>query len=90
MAEQHRWVIDEIEEGVAAVVEDGDRLRHVPLWMLPTGVAEGDVLTVTLTRSSRHSAEVTVAVDRVEAPPSRGQGKKRPRSRSDRGGDIIL
>ena len=90
VAEQHRWEIDEIEEGVAAIIEDGDRMHHVPLWMLPAGVAAGAVLTLRVTQSSPRSADVTLSVDRVEAPSTPGRGRKRPRSRSDRGGDIIL
>ncbi|HEV2146307.1 MAG TPA: DUF3006 domain-containing protein [Longimicrobiaceae bacterium] len=40
------WTVDSIEEGVAAVAEEGGRVLHLPLWLLPDGVREGDVVAV--------------------------------------------
>lgn len=42
------WVIDQIENGVAAVEMGGDHVVTIPLAVLPPGVKEGDVLRVTM------------------------------------------
>jgi Protein of unknown function (DUF3006) len=42
----HRWVIDSIAEHVAVIEVDGDRTVRLPQWLLPRGVAEGQVLVV--------------------------------------------
>lgn len=39
-------MVDRIEEGRAALEVDGRELVNLPLWMLPPGVREGDVLRV--------------------------------------------
>ncbi len=46
MKKEHRWAIDAIEESVVQVDVDGQGTMHVPQWMLPRGVREGDVLAV--------------------------------------------
>jgi len=55
MRKQHRWEIDAIEESVARVDVDGQGTMHVPQWMLPRGVREGDVLAVHHEVTSEHS-----------------------------------
>lgn len=42
------WVVDQIDNGVAAVEVDGKTTIAVPLGALPTGVREGDVLRATI------------------------------------------
>jgi DUF3006 family protein len=42
------WVIDQIENGVAAVEINGDNVLTIPIEVLPKGVREGDVLRVTI------------------------------------------
>lgn len=74
------WVVDQIEEGMAAVEVDGRAVIHVPLWILPSGVEEGDVLQSTLTEDP---AEQARRLDR-----SRDQVSVR--SKGDRGGDVVL
>lgn len=70
----HRWVVDSIEEGVAAVEEDGARLIHVPLWLLPEGCAEGDVL-----RARREGDGIIVERDDA----ARDEALRRSRERND-------
>ena len=84
----HHWTIDSIEEGVAAIEEDGARLIHVPVWLLPDDARAGDVL-----RARRDGDRVLVERDdaaRDEAlRRSREQTRARPNPR-DPGGPIDL
>ena len=52
MAEQsHVWRIDGIEEGVARVEEDGERMITLPRHLLPAGAREGQIVRVVRTAS---------------------------------------
>ena len=42
------WVIDQIENGVAAVEINGGNVVTMPVEVLPKGIREGDVLRVTI------------------------------------------
>ena len=44
------WVIDQIENGVAAVEINGNNVVTIPIDILPKGVREGDVLRVTISQ----------------------------------------
>ncbi|HEX6590018.1 MAG TPA: DUF3006 domain-containing protein [Longimicrobiales bacterium] len=83
-----RWVVDHIEERVAAIEVGGARLIHMPLEALPAGVAEGDVLRVT-----RDGARVLIERDDeardAALARSRAQTTARPDPR-DPGGPIRL
>jgi hypothetical protein len=86
------WIVDEVEEGVAAVEEDGARVLHVPLWLLPDGVREGDVLSVARSPGEDGAVSLRVAIDRAAT----GEALRRSReqlgrlARNDPGGDIVL
>jgi DUF3006 family protein len=88
---KHTWVVDVIEDGSASIEVDGRTVTPIPQWMLPEGVREGDVLSVTHERKEGKSALVIEndpeakrkALDRSEKQISR-------RSKNDRGGDIQL
>lgn len=88
---KHIWVVDVIEDGSASIEVDGRTITSIPEWMLPEGVKEGDVLSVTHERREGRSALViendpeakTKALDRSEKQVSR-------KSKNDRGGDIQL
>jgi hypothetical protein len=78
MPEQpHLWRIDGIEEGVARVEEDGERMITLPRHLLPAGAREGQVLRVTRTDSGKGSVALTIVVDdaatAAEADRSRAQ-----------------
>lgn len=89
---RHHWMIDSIEEGMAAVEEDGGRMVRIPLWLLPAGVREGEILSVA------REEESDVAVLTIRRDPeateramerSRAQVEGTPRG-NDPGGHIVL
>lgn len=88
---KHIWVVDVIEDGSASIEVDGRTVTPIPQWMLPEGVKEGDVLSVTHDRG-RGKSELLIetdpeakrkALDRSERQVSR-------KSKNDRSGDIQL
>lgn len=88
--EPRRWVVDSIEEEVATVEEDGERIVRVPRWMLPDDAREGSVLSV------MRVVEGETLVLRIEHDP-RGEAEALERSRrqveietGDEGGDVVL
>jgi hypothetical protein len=88
---KHTWIVDVIEEGSASIEVDGRSVTPIPQWMLPEGVKEGDVLSVTHDRREGKSALLIEtdpeakkkAVDRSAKQVSR-------KSKNDGGGDISL
>lgn len=88
---KHTWIVDAIEDGSASIEVDGRTVTPIPEWMLPEGVKEGDVLSVTHDRREGKSALLIEtdpearkkALDRSEKQVSR-------KSKNDRGGDIQL
>jgi hypothetical protein len=88
---KHTWIVDIIEDGSASIEVDGRIVTPIPQWMLPEGVKEGDVLSVTHDKREGKSALLIEtdpkakrkALDRSEKQVSR-------RSKNDRGGDIQL
>jgi hypothetical protein len=93
----HRWAIDGIEEGMARIEEDGERMITVPVYLLPAGVREGQVLQLSSTPGKdRGTLVVTVGVDdeataesiaKSKATTARAMAQSRKR---DRGGDVAL
>ena len=43
---EHRWTVDSIDEGVARIEENGERMISIPVHLLPAGTKEGQVLRV--------------------------------------------
>jgi len=88
---KHVWVVDVIEEGSASIEVDGRSVTPIPAWLLPEGVREGDVLSVSHDRGEGKSALVIEtdpeakkkALDRSAQQVSR-------KSKNDPGGDIAL
>lgn len=88
---QRTWTVDSIEEGIAAVEEQGGRMIRVPAWLLPDGVREGDVVAVTR-EGGDGAAVLTFRVDREATERALARSREqveRLRSR-DPGGDIVL
>jgi Protein of unknown function (DUF3006) len=86
-----RWVVDSVEEGIAAVHQDDGRLVHVPAWILPAGTREGDVLSV------KHSAadgasSLRITIDRAASDDAMRRSREQVERRAphDPGGDIVL
>jgi hypothetical protein len=88
---RHTWIVDVIEDGSASIEVDGRTVTPIPQWLLPEGVREGDVLSVTHDRGEGKSALL------IETDP---EAKKKAldrsaqqvgrKSKNDRGGDISL
>jgi DUF3006 family protein len=92
---EHRWIVDSIEESVASVEVDGDRMITVPQSLLPSGAKQGHVLRVVReTASDGKRSTVTIEVDEVATrealAASAAQTKKGTRQKNDPGGDIAL
>jgi len=89
--EARRWVVDSIEEGVAAIEEDGARMLHVPGWLLPAAAREGDVLRVSR-RDEGAVASFRIEVDGGAADQARSRSREQVSrlSHSDPGGDIVI
>ncbi|HEX8849707.1 MAG TPA: DUF3006 domain-containing protein [Gemmatimonadaceae bacterium] len=89
--ETHRWAIDQLEEGTAAVEEDGDHVYEIPRWLVPASAREGDVLSAALTSGSDGEVTITVRIDRPATDAAKTPKRARsPRSGKDPGGDIAL
>ena len=92
---EQRWVIDSIEESVASVEVDGDRMITVPQSLLPSGAKQGHVLRVLREtapdgKRSTLSIEIDEAATRDAIAASAAQTKKGTRQANDPGGDIAL
>jgi hypothetical protein len=88
---KHTWIVDVIEDGSASIEVDGRSVTPIPQWMLPEGVREGDVLSVTHDRNEGKSAlliETNPEAKREALDRSVNQVAKK--SKNDRGGDISL
>ena len=88
---KHTWVVDVIEDGSASIEVDGRSVTPIPQWLLPEGVREGDVLTVTHDRKEGQSTlliETDPEAKRKAIDRSVNQVTKK--SKNDRGGDIRL
>jgi hypothetical protein len=88
---KHTWVVDLIEDGSASIEIDGRMVTPLPAWMLPEGVREGDVLSVSHTRKEATSSLVIEidpeAKERALARSAKQVGRK---GKNDPGGDIKL
>jgi hypothetical protein len=91
----HRWIVDVIEDGSAAVEVDGRQVTPLPRWLLPVGARQGDVLAVTHRREDTRSV-LTVEIDRAATKDAYGasaaqveEGRSASMAR-DPGGDIAL
>lgn len=89
----YRWIVDAIEEGVAAIEEEG-RLRHVPIALLPAEVREGDILEVRVEQTRDGAARTTITIDRAATEQARRRSEEqvaqKTRPSNDPGGDIVL
>ena len=88
-----RWVVDSIEEGIAAVYQEGAGLARVPAWMLPPGAREGDVLAVEQSVDAEGaSSSLRISIDRAATEEALRRSRERlsRAARGDPGGDIVL
>ena len=87
----HRWAVDRVEEGTAAVEQDGEHMYEIPRWLLPAGARDGDVLAATVTKRGDGEVTITVRIDRSATNAGMTPKAAKPvRSPKDPGGDIAL
>jgi hypothetical protein len=88
---KHTWVVDVIEDGSASIEVDGRTVTPIPQWMLPEGVKEGDVLSVTHERRKGKS-ELLIETDTEAKKKALDRSEKQVsrKAKNDRGGDIQL
>jgi hypothetical protein len=88
---KHTWIVDVIEDGSASIEVDGRSVTPIPQWLLPEGVREGDVLSVTHDRKEGKSAILIETVpDAKRKALVRSAKQVAKKSKNDRGGDISL
>ena len=88
---KHTWIVDVIEDGSASIEVDGRSVTPIPQWMLPEGVREGDVLSVTHDRKEGKSALlIETDPDAKRKALDRSVKQVSKKSKNDRGGDISL
>ncbi len=88
---KHTWIVDVIEDGSASIEVDGRTVTPIPEWMLPEGVKEGDVLSVTHDRMEGKSA-LLIETDPEAKRKSLDRSEKQVarKSKNDRGGNVQL
>jgi hypothetical protein len=88
---KHTWIVDVIEDGSASIEVDGRSVTPIPEWLLPDGVREGDVLSVTHDRREGKSA-LLIETDSEAKQKALDKSRKQVtrKSKNDRGGDIVL
>src|ERR1700674_5153260 len=88
---KHTWIVDVIEDGSASIEVDGRTVTPIPQWILPEGVKEGDVLSVTHDRGEGKST-LLIENDPEAKRKALGRSEKQVarKSKNDRGGDINL
>ena len=88
----HRWAIDRVEEGTAAVEQDGDHVYEIPRYLLPANARDGDVLSVTIADATPGEVMISVRIARAASatPPSPKPARAKRRPGNDPGGDIVL
>ena len=88
---KHTWVVDVIEDGSASIEVDGRTVTPIPAWLLPEGVREGDVLSVTHDRGEGKSTLlIETDPDAKKKALDKSAKQVSRKSKNDRGGDIQL
>lgn len=86
----HRWAVDRVEEGTAAVEQDGDHVYEIPRWLLPATARDGDVFTAAPATNDEGFLTITVRLDEGATKAANTPRPKRTPPARDRGGDIVL
>ena len=92
----HRiWTIDAVEEGIARIEEDGERIIRIPRYLLPTGAREGQILRVT-SKPGKSKTELTIEIDEAATAAALAKSKAQTTAtmaaskKRDPGGDVAL
>ncbi|MDQ6634898.1 MAG: DUF3006 domain-containing protein [Gemmatimonadota bacterium] len=92
---QHLWTIDSIEEGIARIEEDGERIIRIPRYLLPSGAREGQILRVT-SNPAKGKTELTIEIDEAATAVALAKSKAQSAAtmaaskKRDPGGDVAL
>lgn len=92
---KHEWVVDGIEEGMARVEQDGSLMLTLPLWLFPSEVHEGQVLSVTRATAAG-SSTITISIDEQATTAALEKSKAtvakiaKASKKRDPGGDVAL
>src|ERR1700693_1150172 len=85
---RHTWIVVVIEDGSASIEVDGRTVTPIPQWMLPEGVREGYVLSVTHDREEGKSALlIETDAEARQKLLDRSAKQVARKSQNDRGGD---
>jgi hypothetical protein len=95
--EQHRWVVDAMEEQAASIEVDGGAMITVPRSLLPVGTKQGHVLRV-LRESAADGTRSTLTIEIDEAGTRQAladsakqvDAMRKESATQDPGGDIKL
>ena len=87
---EHRWAVDQVEDGTAAVEQDRDHVYQIPRWLLPENAHDGDVFTASRTAGSDGSVIITVRLEQAAGGPANAARAKRSRGPRGGTGDIVL
>jgi hypothetical protein len=86
---KHTWVVDVVEDGSASIEVDGRTVTPIPAWILPEGVREGDMLSVTHDKREGKSALLIETDPDVKRKALDGSAKQVSRkAKNDNAGDI--
>jgi len=87
-----RWVVDSMEEGIAAVSDEAGRILHVPGWILPSATREGDVLAVERTPDGEGACGLRITLDHAATDEALRLSREQVQRRlpHDPGGNIVL
>jgi hypothetical protein len=91
----HRWAVDSIQEGVARIEEDGEKMISVPSQLLPVGVTEGQLLEVTRAPDGER-AVLTIVLDKAGTATAHRKSSGTTAAamaeskKQDPGGDVAL
>lgn len=90
--ERRTWTVDSVEEEVAAVAGEDGRILRLPLWLLPDGVREGDVVSMARAEGAAGVVlHVSVDRDATERALRRSRGQvEGPPPGPHPSGDITL
>lgn len=87
---EHRWAVDQVEEGTAAVEQDRDHVYQIPRWLLPDNSRDGDVFTASRVASGDGSVTITVRREQAVNRPTKPANARQTRPTSGGTGDIAL
>ena len=93
MKQNHRWMIDSMEEQTAAVEQDSGPVFQIPRFLLPVNVREGDICSVDAEPDGKGGSLIKISIDadatKAALQRSARQLQQKP-GKADPGGPIIL